>query len=372
LVKLLQERVQDDDDCDLKVDQIASYPPLPPLPGGPTATASQVLADFNAPANSDGSSTAIMVADSNEASEGLSFMSVRRLYLANAPSSWLEYQQVVGRAVRSFSHHALVEPDRTVTVKVYIGTLCDVNLTCAECSSACSDYAEETTCCWQCQRSECQKWLCSKACRKRHTKKCKPGMQFVAPKLCDRKMLKQLQTVEQKLCGKLLKQLQDSPPLRKFELAAIDRETLQMKIPEIRDCFDATNRLHREARLRRLQRKRDRAAENHTKASLEQQLQQLQHKLEDAGGAQTVTGICWACQSDSAVKVVQCSCQHEGDNEGLCGECFDVHFTQNTIHQHTWLRTNRVMCFNKNRIDCVEVRSVYLCTEYYSLHYDYL
>lgn len=123
-VRLLRERIAhkcavDPQYC-LTPRHVASYPPLRGESGSAEAR-QNVLQDFNRPSNGDGSDIAIMVADSKEAGEGVSFNAVRRLYLANVPDSWLEYQQVVGRAVRAFSHFHLHKDDSVVSVKAYVG-----------------------------------------------------------------------------------------------------------------------------------------------------------------------------------------------------------------------------------------------------------
>lgn len=64
----------------------------------------------------------MLVVDAKEAGEGVSLLSVRRLYLGDTPRSWLEYQQRVGRAVRFCGHRRLSPEERNLHVKLYVAT----------------------------------------------------------------------------------------------------------------------------------------------------------------------------------------------------------------------------------------------------------
>ena len=66
----------------------------------------------------------VMVADAKECGEGISFLGgVRRLLLVDVPTSAVELQQRVGRAIRFLSHAHLPPHARTVTVLLYQATL---------------------------------------------------------------------------------------------------------------------------------------------------------------------------------------------------------------------------------------------------------
>jgi hypothetical protein len=97
------------------------------------SSASEVLSAFNMLSNSGGDEVSILIVDAREAAEGVSFLAVRRLYLASPPSSWPAYLQLVGRAVRSFSHHALDQSQRTVATKMYVAILPQVDVACNNC-----------------------------------------------------------------------------------------------------------------------------------------------------------------------------------------------------------------------------------------------
>eukprot|EP00927_Polykrikos_kofoidii_P070853 TRINITY_DN67231_c0_g1_i1.p1 TRINITY_DN67231_c0_g1~~TRINITY_DN67231_c0_g1_i1.p1 ORF type:complete len:1171 (-),score=216.39 TRINITY_DN67231_c0_g1_i1:663-3953(-) len=74
------------------------------------------LAEFNASSNAHGEAYMVLIADAAQFSEGSSFRAVRRLYLADIPSSAVTFQQQVGRAARMFGHHDLPLEDRSLTV----------------------------------------------------------------------------------------------------------------------------------------------------------------------------------------------------------------------------------------------------------------
>lgn len=64
----------------------------------------------------------VMVADAKECSEGVSFFGVRRLILADVPTTSEDLLQRVGRAVRFMGHSALPEAERSVEVRMYVAT----------------------------------------------------------------------------------------------------------------------------------------------------------------------------------------------------------------------------------------------------------
>ncbi|CAE7171199.1 unnamed protein product [Symbiodinium pilosum] len=79
------------------------------------------LAEFNSPANLRGELYRVLVADAAQCSEGVSFMAVRKLHLADVPASPSAFVQAVGRAVRMYGHSSLPAHEQTVTVQLWIG-----------------------------------------------------------------------------------------------------------------------------------------------------------------------------------------------------------------------------------------------------------
>ena len=65
----------------------------------------------------------VMVADAKECGEGVSFLGVRRLLLADVPSTAEDLMQRVGRAVRFMGHAMLPAEERNVEVRMYVSTL---------------------------------------------------------------------------------------------------------------------------------------------------------------------------------------------------------------------------------------------------------
>ena len=65
----------------------------------------------------------VMVADAKECGEGVSFLGVRTLILADVPPTAEDLMQRVGRAVRFMGHAALPPEERTVDVRLYVSTL---------------------------------------------------------------------------------------------------------------------------------------------------------------------------------------------------------------------------------------------------------
>merc|ERR1719456_526844 len=79
--------------------------------------------EFNAATNSRGESFLVLVADSGQFSEGTSFFAVRRLYLAEVPTTACELQQRCGRVARMFGHHALPPEERAVSIVMPIAVV---------------------------------------------------------------------------------------------------------------------------------------------------------------------------------------------------------------------------------------------------------
>ena len=64
----------------------------------------------------------VMVADAKECGEGISFLGVRRLLLADVPCSADECMQRIGRAVRFMGHASLPQAERHVEMRLYVAT----------------------------------------------------------------------------------------------------------------------------------------------------------------------------------------------------------------------------------------------------------
>ena len=69
-----------------------------------------------------------LVADSQEFSEGVSFLGVQRLIIVNPPATYTEWMQVIGRPLRACTSHktnGLPEAMQVVHIDVYVATLPD-------------------------------------------------------------------------------------------------------------------------------------------------------------------------------------------------------------------------------------------------------
>eukprot|EP00445_Apocalathium_hangoei_P013960 CAMPEP_0203877952 /NCGR_PEP_ID=MMETSP0359-20131031/22515_1 /ASSEMBLY_ACC=CAM_ASM_000338 /TAXON_ID=268821 /ORGANISM="Scrippsiella Hangoei, Strain SHTV-5" /LENGTH=1254 /DNA_ID=CAMNT_0050797015 /DNA_START=52 /DNA_END=3816 /DNA_ORIENTATION=- len=81
------------------------------------------LSAFNSPANLRGELFRVLVADATSCSEGVSFFGVRRLLLADVPSSPSALVQAVGRAIRMYGHRGLPANEWTVSTTMYAATM---------------------------------------------------------------------------------------------------------------------------------------------------------------------------------------------------------------------------------------------------------
>merc|ERR1719356_385302 len=81
------------------------------------------LAEFNHVSNLRGERYRVLVADAAQCSEGVSFLAVRRTFLADVPVSPSAFIQQCGRAIRMYGHRGLPENERTVTNHLYVGVL---------------------------------------------------------------------------------------------------------------------------------------------------------------------------------------------------------------------------------------------------------
>ena len=80
------------------------------------------LKDYvNAPDNKDGSKIKIIIGTS-VVEQGLSFFNVRQIHILDPWFNKSSYDQVIGRAVRRYSHHMLEENKRNVTIYLHIAT----------------------------------------------------------------------------------------------------------------------------------------------------------------------------------------------------------------------------------------------------------
>jgi len=81
------------------------------------------LSEFNAESNLKGKEALILVADASQCSEGVSFKAVRRLFLADVPSSAGPLQQMCGRANRMLGHQGLLAKEQAVSNQLIVATL---------------------------------------------------------------------------------------------------------------------------------------------------------------------------------------------------------------------------------------------------------
>ena len=81
------------------------------------------LAEFNSPANLRGESFLCMVADSSQCGEGVSFRTVRQLFLLDVPRTPTSLVQICGRASRMLGHQGLPRNEWHVRVHVFVATL---------------------------------------------------------------------------------------------------------------------------------------------------------------------------------------------------------------------------------------------------------
>lgn len=92
------------------------------VPSFGVATMSE-LAEFNSAANLHGELYRVLVADSAQCSEGVSFLAVRQVHLADVPASLGALMQSVGRAIRMHGHCGLSKAEWTVTTTLYAARL---------------------------------------------------------------------------------------------------------------------------------------------------------------------------------------------------------------------------------------------------------
>jgi len=84
------------------------------------ATMEEYTAFNSAESNLRGERFRVMVADASTCSEGVSFFGVRRVFLADVPQTPSALVQVVGRAIRMYSHSGLAPEEQSVTTFLYV------------------------------------------------------------------------------------------------------------------------------------------------------------------------------------------------------------------------------------------------------------
>ena len=102
---------------------LRSLSPAAGEPGAFGVATIEDLAAFNADSNLLGERFRVLVADATQCSEGVSFLAVRRVHLADVPASPGALVQAVGRATRMHGHRGLPEGEQTVTTRIYVAAL---------------------------------------------------------------------------------------------------------------------------------------------------------------------------------------------------------------------------------------------------------
>merc|ERR1719460_2163882 len=78
------------------------------------------LSEFNHVSNLRGEVFRVLVADATQCSEGISFLAVRRTYIADVPVSPSQFIQQCGRSIRMYGHRGLPDEEQTVTTNLYV------------------------------------------------------------------------------------------------------------------------------------------------------------------------------------------------------------------------------------------------------------
>eukprot|EP00927_Polykrikos_kofoidii_P029098 TRINITY_DN2520_c0_g2_i1.p1 TRINITY_DN2520_c0_g2~~TRINITY_DN2520_c0_g2_i1.p1 ORF type:complete len:1091 (+),score=180.00 TRINITY_DN2520_c0_g2_i1:55-3327(+) len=81
------------------------------------------LSEFNSAENLRGELYRVIVADASQCSEGVNFIAVRRVHLADVPPTPTAFVQSVGRSIRMYGHRGLAPEEQNVTTVMYAGTL---------------------------------------------------------------------------------------------------------------------------------------------------------------------------------------------------------------------------------------------------------
>jgi len=81
------------------------------------------LSEFNSPENARGDNFLVMVAETKECGEGISFKAVRRQYITDVPDTPADFIQQCGRANRMYGHQVLDPDERTLRTQIYVALL---------------------------------------------------------------------------------------------------------------------------------------------------------------------------------------------------------------------------------------------------------
>mmetsp|Transcript_62984 Transcript_62984/g.111878 ORF Transcript_62984/g.111878 Transcript_62984/m.111878 type:complete len:1385 (-) Transcript_62984:197-4351(-) len=81
------------------------------------------LSEFNSPKNATGKDFLVMVAETAECGEGISFKAVRRQYITDVPETPADFIQQCGRANRMYGHQVLDPEERTLHTQVFVAVL---------------------------------------------------------------------------------------------------------------------------------------------------------------------------------------------------------------------------------------------------------
>lgn len=80
------------------------------------------LAEFNHVSNLRGEKYRVLVADATQCSEGISFLAVRRSFMADVPPSYSQFVQQCGRSLRMYGHHGLPVEEQVLVTRLYVAT----------------------------------------------------------------------------------------------------------------------------------------------------------------------------------------------------------------------------------------------------------
>eukprot|EP00457_Paulinella_chromatophora_P000539 gb/GEZN01000539.1/.p1 GENE.gb/GEZN01000539.1/~~gb/GEZN01000539.1/.p1 ORF type:complete len:1342 (+),score=148.15 gb/GEZN01000539.1/:92-4117(+) len=235
--------------------RVASYPPCLDSKEENELGAAGILDLFNQESNRSGTELGVLVADGQIASEGISFLAARRLYLVDVPGSWLDYVQQVGRVVRFHGHRHLGFDKWTVDVFLYVARCLEITRRCNRKGCRASSpqrhldylnlnhvheddpffiamadrppYNSEM----RCRGQQCQRWFCS-------------NLHWVEGHDLHRKVLNcrtktlsrderlPIVTADELLLANLQRQLGENSPLSFLERCAVDREVLAVAIAD--------------------------------------------------------------------------------------------------------------------------------------------
>lgn len=100
------------------------------LYNSPTLAQIKLLEKFNSQENNEGQLLHVLVLDSKFYSEGVSFFGVRKLILADVPSTYSAYSQSIGRVLRACAYQRQLPPNkRNVELHMWVATHPNPNIT---------------------------------------------------------------------------------------------------------------------------------------------------------------------------------------------------------------------------------------------------